>query len=105
MLAYTTVQKVPQGIISYEFFFFFSHTSTFQVTDVVPSPRFLPSVFIAHTVGHSDPTARRFFIEHLTLSRFPQVDLCKRKKSLRIYTRMHSGELELTKLTYTRLED
>ena len=28
-----------------------------------------------------------------------------KKKSQRIYTRMHSAGLELTKLTYTRLED
>ena len=31
--------------------------------------------------------------------------LVHKKKSLRIYTSMHSGGLKLTKLTYTRLED
>ena len=35
----------------------------------------------------------------------PQVNLCTRNKSQRIYTSMHSAGLELTKLTYTRLED
>ena len=29
----------------------------------------------------------------------------RKKKSPRIYTSMHSGGFELTKLTYTRLED
>ena len=31
--------------------------------------------------------------------------MCTGKKSLRIYTSMHSGRLELTKLTYSRHED
>ena len=43
-------------------------------------PRFLPSIFIAHT-GFSNTTARRFFVEccELTLSRCPQVNLSTRK--------------------------
>ena len=55
-------------------------------------------------MGFSNPTARRFFIEccELTLPRFPQ-SICAQEKSPRIYTNMHSGGFELTKLTYTRL--
>ena len=57
--------------------------------------------------GFSNPTARRFFhrvsLTHalaLSASQFVH-----KKKSRRIYTTMHSAGLELTKLTYTRLED
>ena len=35
----------------------------------------------------------------------PSSQIVHTKKSLRFYTSMHSGGLELTKLTYTRLED
>ena len=94
------------------FFFFFSHTFTFQlhgqavVTGVVPSPpRFLPSIFIAHRVqqSHCSSTFHRVLLTHalaLSASQFVH-----KKKSQRIYTNMHSVGLELTKLTYTRLED
>ena len=95
------------------FFFFFSHTSTFQlaagqavVTGVVPfPPRFLPSIFIAHRVqqSHCSSILHRVLLTHalaLSASQF-----VRKKKSPRIYTRMHSGGFELTKLTYTRLED
>ena len=98
------------------FFFFFSHTVTFQLLDnkrwsqvgVVPSPpQFLPSIFIAHRVqqSHCSSIFHRVLLTYalaLSASQFVH-----KKKSQRIYTRMHSAGLELTKLTYeyTRLED
>ena len=58
-------------------------------------------------IGFSNPTARRFFtrvlLPHaLALS---ASQLVYKRNSLRIYTSMHSGGLELTKLTYARLDD
>ena len=76
-----------------------------MVTDVVPSPpRFLPSFFIAHRVqqSHCPSIFRRLLLTHalaLSASR-----IVHKKKSPRIFTSMHSAGLELTKLTYTRLE-
>ena len=71
---------------------FFSHSSTLQllfcgqavVTGIAPfPPRFLPSIFIAHSVQQSH-CARRFFMEccKLTLSHFPHVISCTRKSNL-----------------------
>ena len=77
-----------------------------MVTGVVPSPpRFLPSIFIAHRVqqSHCLSIFRRVLLTHalaLSASQFVH-----KKKSQRIYTSMHSAGFELTKLTYTRLED
>ena len=92
---------------------FFAARTTFQilsgqavVTGVVPSPpRFLPSIFIAHRVqqSHCSSIFHRVLLTHalaLSASQFVH-----KKKSQRIYTSMHSAGLELTKLTYTRLED
>ena len=93
------------------FFFFFSHfyfpaSGQAVVTGVVPfPPRFLPSIFIAHRVqqSHCSSIFHRVWLTHalaLSVSQFVH-----KKKSQRIHTRMHSAGLELTKLTYTRLED
>ena len=76
-----------------------------MVTDVIPPPRFLPSIFIAHRVqqSHCSSIVHRVLLSHalaLSASQFVH-----KKKSQRIYTSMHSAGLELTKLTYTRLED
>ena len=77
-----------------------------MVTGVVPSPpRFLPSIFIALRVrqSHCSSIFHRVLLTHalaLSASQF-----VRKKKSLRIYTSMHSGGFELTKLTSTRLED
>ena len=77
-----------------------------MVTGVVPSPpRFLPSTFIAHRVqkSHCSSIFHRVLLTHalaLSASQFVH-----KKKSQRVYTSMHSARLELTKLTYTRLED
>ena len=76
-----------------------------MVTVAVPSPRFLRSIFIAHRVQQSrcSSSFHRVLLTHalaLSPSQFVQ-----KKKSLPIYTGMHSEGLEHTKLTYTRLED
>ena len=54
------------------------------VTGVVPSPRYVPSIFIAHRVQHSHCSS--IFIEcwKLTLSRFPLIIFLSKKKSLRV---------------------
>ena len=95
------------------FFFFFSHTSTFQLLDkpwsqvgVVPSPpRFSPSFFIAHRVqqSHCSSIFHRVLLTHALA--FYASQFVRKKKSPRIYPSMHSGGFEFTKLTYTRLED
>ena len=94
------------------FFFFFTHiyfpaSGQAVVTGFVPSsPRLLPSIFIAHRVQQSHCSSifhRALLLTHalaLSASQF-----LHKKKSPRIYTSMHSGGFELTKLTYTRLED
>ena len=94
------------------FFFFFSHTFTFQLLDKPWSQvsSLLPPgscLQFLSRIRFSNPTARRFFhrmmLTHalaLSASQFVH-----KKKSQRIYTSMHSSGLELTKLTYTRLED
>ena len=93
------------------FFFFFAHfyfptSGQAVVTGVIPSPpRFLPSIFIAHRMqqSHCSSIVHRVLLTHaLALS---ASQLVHKKKSQRIYTSMHSAGLELTKLTYTRLED
>ena len=79
-----------------------------EATDLptVPSPpRFSPSVFTAHRVqqSHRSPIFHRVLLTHalaISASQFVH-----KKKCLRTYTSMHSGGLELTKPTYTRLED
>ena len=77
-----------------------------MVTGVVPSaPRFLPSFFIAHRVqqSHCSSTFHRALLTHALALSASQI--VHKKKSPRIWTSMHSGGFELTKLTYTRLED
>ena len=94
------------------FIYLFSHTFTFQLLDkpwsqmssLLPPGSCLE--FLSRT-GFINPTARRFFIECLANSRSRAFwkSICAQKKFQRIYTSMHSAGLELTKLTYTRLED
>ena len=92
--------------------FFFFHTSTFQLLNKpwsqvssLSSPRFLPSIFIAHRVQQSRCSSNfhRVLLTH-TLA-FPANQFVHKKMSARICASMHSGESELTKPTYTRLED
>ena len=93
------------------FYFIFTHiyfpaSGQAVVKGVVPSPpRFLPSIFIAHRVqqSHCFSIFYRVLLTHaiaLSASEFVH-----KKISPRIYTSRHSGGFELTKLTYTRLED
>ena len=77
-----------------------------MVTGVVPSsPRFLPSIFIAHRVqqSHCPSIFHRVLLTH-ALALF-ESQLVHKKKSQRTYTSMHSAGLALTKLTYIRLVD
>ena len=71
------------------------------------SPRFLPSIFIAHKAQQSHCSSifnQMLLLTHalaLSASQFVH-----KKKSPRVYSSTHSGGFELTKLTYnTRLED
>ena len=86
--------------------FYFPARGQAVVTGVVSSaPRFLLSSFIAHRVqkSHCSSIFHRVLLTHalaLSPSQFVQ-----KKKSPRIHTSMHPTRLELTKLTYTTLED
>ena len=106
-----TTPKLALHSRPHPFFFFFLHfyflaSGQAVVTGLVPSPpRFLPSIFIAHGVQqpHFSSIFHRVFLTHalaLSASQFVH-----KEKSQRIYTSMYSAGLELTKLTYTRLED
>ena len=92
------------------FFFphFYNSTSGQDVvTGIVPfSPRLLPSIFIAHRVrqSHCSSIFHRGLLTHALLA-LSASQFANKKKSERIYTSMHSAGLELTILTYTRLED
>ena len=97
------------------FFFFFLFFCTLSLSRVwtsrglrchpFSSPVLASSIFIAHRVqqSHCSSIVHRVLLTHalaLSASQFVH-----KKKSQRIYTSMHSAGLELTKLTYTRLED
>ena len=93
-----------------EYIFIFAHiyfpaSGQAVVTGVVPSPRFLPSILIAHRVqqSHCSSIFHRVLLTHALA--FSASQFVRKKKSPRIYTSMHLGGFELTKLTYTRLED
>ena len=94
------------------FFFFFLHTFTFQLLDKPWSQvsSLLPPgscLQFLSRIGFSNPTARRLFIRVLLTHALAlsASQFVHKKKSQRIYTSMHSAGLELTTLTYTRLED
>ena len=74
-------------------------------TGVAPSPpRFLAAIFIAHKIKQSDCLSifhRVLLIHALAFSENQLVH----NKSPPIYTSMHSGGFEITKLIYTRFED
>ena len=77
------------------------------VTGVVPSfPRFLPYIFNAHRVqqSHCSSVVHRVLLLTHALA-FSASQFMHKKKSPRIYTSIHSGGFELTKLTYAMLED
>ena len=99
--------------IFYFYFSFFLHTYIryfpasgqavwSQVSSLLPSGSCLQ--FSSH-IGFISPTARRFFIETRVLLLTHALALSgsqfvHKKKSPRIFTSMHSGGFELTKLTY-----
>ena len=76
-----------------------------MVTGVPSAPRFLPSIFIAHRVqqSHCSSIFHRVLLTHALALSACQIE--HKKESPRTYTSLHSGGFELTKLTYTRLED
>ena len=110
--SWRSVANHPIADPHHDTFFFFSHTFSFQLLDKrwsqvssLSPPRFLPSISIAHRVQQSlcSSIFHRVLLTHalaLSASQFVH-----KKKSPRIYTSMHSGGFELTKPTYTRLED
>ena len=78
-----------------------------MVTGVVPSPP--PVLAFIIVIEHSVQQFQCSSIFHrVLLTRalaLSASQFVRKKKSQRIYTSMHSAGLELTKLTYTRLED
>ena len=98
-------------LIDVFFFFFLSHfyfpaSGQAVVTGVVPFPRrFLPSIFIAHRVQQSHCSSLFPSSVANSRSRAFRKSIVRKKKSQRNYTSMQSAGLELTKLTYTTLED
>ena len=91
------------------FFFLTPLLSSFWTSrdkGVVPSsPRLLPSIFIARRVqqSHCWSIFHRMLLTHALALSASQFEY--KKMSQRIYASMHSAGLELTKLTYTGLED
>ena len=77
-----------------------------MVTGVVRfPPRFSASIFVAHRVqqSHCSSVFHRVLLTHAFA--FSASQSAHEQKSLRIYTRMHSGGLELAKLTHIRLDE
>ena len=79
-----------------------------MVSGVVPSPACTCLQFLSR-IGFSIPTARRFSSNNRMLLTHAFAlsarQFVHEKNSLRIYTSMPAGGLELTKLTYGRHED
>ena len=106
--------KSPSSQIRWIFFFFFCMLplSSFWTSRghrcVVPFPPwFLPSFFIAHRVqqSHCSSIFHRVLLTRTHALSLSASQFVHKEKSPRVYTRMQSGGFELTKLTYTRLED
>ena len=110
----TPIARITGSASWLRIFFFSPHTFTSQLLDKPWSQvsSLLPPnsclLFLSHIIRFSNPTARRFFHRVLLLTHalaLSAIRFVHKKKSQRIYTSMHSAGLELTKLTYTRLED
>ena len=102
----TETRNTTVTALSFLAHFYFPASGQAVVTGVIPSPpRFLPLIFIAHRVqqSHCSSIVHRMLLTHALA--FTASQFVHKKKSQRIYTRMHSAGLELTNLTYTRLED
>ena len=79
-----------------------------MVTGVVPSPPRFSCLQFLTRIGFSNPTARQFFIECVANSRSRafRKSICAQEKSPHELIRVCTWRgFELTKLTYTRLED
>ena len=85
---------------------YFAASGQAVVKGVVPfSPPVLALNFVTQSFqqSHCASIFHRVLLTHFLALSLSQ--LVHNKTSLRIYTRMHSGGFEVTKLTYTRLED
>ena len=67
-------------ILFFSSHFHFLPSGQAVVSGVVPPPRYPPSVCIAHRVQHSHCSSTFIECIELTLSRFPRVNLCTRKR-------------------------
>ena len=86
--------------------FYFPASRQAVVTGVVPSPSwFLPSIFIAHGAQQSHCLSNFHPVLLTDALELPASQFVHKGKCQRMYMSMHSAGLELTKLTYTRLED
>ena len=86
--------------------FYFPASRQAVVTGVVPSPSwFLPSIFIAHGVQQSRCLSNFHPVLLTHALALPAGQFVHKRECQRIYMSMHSAGLELTKMTYTRLED
>ena len=103
------------GLLFIYLFIFHKHLRTFHLLldkpwsqiSVPSSPRFLPSTFIAHRVqqSHCSSIFHRVLLTY-ALALVPQVKLYARKSHrTNLYEYALEGGFELTKLTYTRLQD
>ena len=106
-----TVELGSTSFVRHFFFFFFSHfyfpaSGHAVVTSVVPfPPRFLPSFFITHSVPQSHCSSTFPSNDANARSRAFRKSVYAQEKVPTSYTSTHSAGLELTKQTYTRLED
>ena len=75
-----------------------------QVSSFLP-PRFLPSICIAHSVQQSRWSSVFHWVLLYHALALSACQIVNKIKCQRIYTSMHSGGFELTRLTYARLED
>ena len=97
------------AILFFSFFtrIYFPASGQAVVTGFVPSaPRFLPfNFYCAHRVqqSHCSSIFDRVLLTH-DLALFAS-QFVHKKNFPQIYSSMHSGEFELTKLAYTRLQD
>ena len=108
-----TIYQVKVYVYKYIYIYFFTNiyfppSGQAVVTGVVPfSP---PGSCLQFCIAHRVLANPLLVVLHRvlltqTLSRFPRVNWCTRKSPHDFFTSMHSGGLELTKVTCTKLED
>ena len=102
-VGYTTLEKKKKKSHTH---IYFPASGQAVVSGVVSSPlRFLPSIFFAHRVQQSHCSSIILSSVANSRSRAFRKSNCAHEKVSLNFTSMHSGGFELTKLTYTRLED